>query len=103
MDKEECKASGGLGRFNLDICFYCGQMATCDLAKEGRDKYNLQTQKDFEKRYELVPRHHGSPTITKKDLVCIYCNRSAEKCKCKDKEEARFEVRKDANNKKKIQ
>ena len=89
MNKLECQALGGIGRFSMEICSCCSLLKSCDLAKEEFDKHKLKTFR----WHELVPRNYSGKKMDKTLLFCLYCGKNAEKCKCEGREEARFEIR----------
>jgi len=93
MTPEECKENGGLGKFAIEVCKYCLDSKDCEIAREGFEKLEEKRQKEKEEKKRLAIKRLGGRAITKKDLICMYCQRNALKCKCKNKSEARFNLR----------
>ena len=90
---KECRKMGGMGKFSHEICSYCKHLHTCELSKKDRMEWMEKEKEKIQMRKDYTRKHLGGRPVSKKDLVCMYCNRNALKCKCNSKPEARFELK----------
>ena len=90
MVEIECKSLGGLGKFSIDICPYCSLLKGCDIAKVPFAEYR---KREVEKQKALKDHRAIRNCVSSGELYCVYCGKEVKKCRCTNKPDARFEIR----------